>query len=98
MGIVYGAADVAEDLKLASILDDWRRRPRHHGVAPEAVDMDGGEAAAANALTRIKLVTICLSVAGALAFAVLSSLARLIYPPPGDPEPAPPVPTEPIRT
>jgi hypothetical protein len=63
MGIVYGVADVAEDLKLASTL-------RYRTIDP-------AEAAAANVLTRIKLVTIVFSIVGALVFATLSAVTRL---------------------
>jgi membrane protein implicated in regulation of membrane protease activity len=62
MGILYGFADAAEDIKLASIL-------AHPG------DIDMGEAAAANVLTRLKFVTITLSVVGLVVFAILSAIA-----------------------
>jgi hypothetical protein len=63
MGILYGVADVAEDVKLTSTL-------RYRTIDP-------AEAAAANVLTRIKLVTIVLSIVGALVFATLSAVTRL---------------------
>lgn len=88
MGLVYGAADVAEDLKLVSILKDWQRANARSGAAPTHVD--GGEAAAANALTRIKLVAVTLSVGGVAIFAILSVIAAAIaYFTPHDPTPAP---------
>jgi hypothetical protein len=59
MGFLYGFADVAEDLKLVAILRD-----------PQKI-IDPAEAAAANLLTRLKFVTIVLSVVGVLFFAVL---------------------------
>lgn len=66
MGVLYGFADVAEDIKLRAILDDGR-----------AV-VDPAEAAAANALTRVKFTAIALSVVGALMFAVLTVADRLL--------------------
>jgi hypothetical protein len=62
MGIVYGAADIAEDIKLGTML-------RHTKV-------DAAEAAAANVLTRIKMVTIALSIVGWLVFAGLHVVNR----------------------
>jgi hypothetical protein len=86
MGAVYGAADVAEDLKLMSILKDW------HGAGAEGatghIHIDVGEAAAANALTRIKIVTICLSILGGVVFLILSGIADIIYRRPHDPTPS----------
>ena len=77
MGAVYGVADVAEDLKLKSILKDW------HGVAAggatEQIRVDGGEAAAANALTRIKIVTISLSILGGAVFLIFTGIAAVVY-------------------
>ena len=74
---VYGVADVAEDLKLKSILKDW------HGVAAggttEQIRVDGGEAAAANALTRIKIVTISLSIRGGAVFLIFTGIAAVVY-------------------
>jgi hypothetical protein len=55
MAVLYGIADVAENLKLSSIL-------KH----PEAIDQ--AEAAATNTLTRIKRVTIILSIFGTIVF------------------------------
>jgi hypothetical protein len=77
MGLVYLAADVAEDLKLASILD----RAAKGG--------DDAVAAAANMLTRIKLVSITLSGVGIAVFFVLAMLAAIVIRPPGDPAPEP---------
>jgi hypothetical protein len=85
MGAVYGAADIAEDLKLMSILKDWR------GANAEAgIHIDGGEAAAANVLTRIKMVTIFLSILGAVVFGILTLLAAAIYRQPRNLTPSPP--------
>ena len=110
MGLVYGAADVAEDLKLAYILKDWRReevaaktgsRASPHDDSGdskhEEVHIDGGEAAAANALTRIKIVAICLSVLGAVVYKVLLVIAAVSLRTPGSPTPSPP-PQNPIPT
>lgn len=77
MGAIYGAADIAEDLKLISILKDWRTACSGD---PEAyMRIDGGEAAAANALTRIKIVTMSLSILGGLVFLIFSCIAGVIY-------------------
>jgi hypothetical protein len=78
MGVLYGVADIAEDLKLASILE------RAAVPGSERVGLiDPAEAAAANVLTRIKLVTIVLSGLGALVFAALSIAAAIVIRPPG---------------
>jgi hypothetical protein len=69
MAICYGVADVAEDLKLASILNI---RSGH------LLRMDRAEVAAANALTRIKIVMLILSLIGGLIFAGLLLVQRLI--------------------
>jgi hypothetical protein len=59
MGALYGAADVAEDLKLIAMLRD-----------PQKI-IDSAQAAAANFLTRLKFATILVSVVGVLVFIVL---------------------------
>ena len=65
MAIAYGAADIAEDLKLASIL--WPR-----GQDPEEeLEIDRAEAAAANMLTVIKMLSLFLSVIGFVLFLLL---------------------------
>lgn len=84
MGLVYGCADVAEDLKLTSILKDWHSA----SGAGQHIHIDGGEAAAANALTRIKMVTLTLSIAGIAAFGALAGIAYVIFPPPADTTPS----------
>jgi hypothetical protein len=71
MGLGYLATDVAEDLKLASILD---RAAKGGDDAVAAVD--AGEAAA-NMLTRVKLVSITPS-AGIAVFLVLATLAAIV--------------------
>jgi hypothetical protein len=88
MGILYGFADLGEDIKLTFIILD-------------PSNIDPAEAAAANALTRTKFVAIVLSIVGALVFGVVSVFydvarwigfgvevlwARLLWP-----EPVPPV-------
>jgi hypothetical protein len=62
MGLLYGFADVAEDVKLVAILRD-----------PQKI-VDPAEAAAANLLTRLKFVTILLSAVGVVFFLVLSAV------------------------
>jgi hypothetical protein len=59
MAILYGIADVAEDLKLASIL----KHPQN---------IDRADAAAANMLTRIKFVALTLSAIGVAIFLVIA--------------------------
>jgi hypothetical protein len=63
MALLYGAADVAEDIKLRMILR-------------QAEAIDAAETAAANALTRLKIVALTLSISGVLTFLALSMLAR----------------------
>jgi hypothetical protein len=63
MAIAYGVADIAEDLKLASIL--W---PSGGDAAEE---IDRSEAAAANMLTVIKMLTLLLSIIGFILFLLL---------------------------
>lgn len=65
MAILYGIADVAEDLKLSLIL-------KH----PQAIDR--AETAATNTLTRIKLVTIMLSLFGAIIFVICRIAQALV--------------------
>jgi hypothetical protein len=80
MGILYGAADVAEDLKLISILRGFvpaADRDAGESVAGEERRVDPAEAMAANLLTRIKMMTIVLSIVGALVFATLSATSRI---------------------
>jgi hypothetical protein len=62
MAILYGVADIAEDLKLAAILGD---SSSHLKV------FDRADVAAANMLTRIKIVALTLSVVGLAIFLVL---------------------------
>jgi hypothetical protein len=89
MAIAYGLADIAEDLKLASILWPLRERPlterlrdqplrdwlldwllgERERVATEEIDR--AEAAAANMLTIIKMITLLLSVIGFILFLLL---------------------------
>jgi hypothetical protein len=59
MAILYGIADVAEDMKLASIL----KHPQN---------IDRADAAAANMLTRIKMTTLTLSLIGLAIFFVIA--------------------------
>jgi len=63
MAIVYGIADLAEDLKLAAIL--------RGGSAQGLIEFDHADVAAANILTRVKIVALFLSIVGAAIFAIL---------------------------
>jgi hypothetical protein len=82
MGIVYGFADVAEDLKLQSILRNaatvYARKIRDVPDELETSLADAAEVDAANALTRIKTATLSLSLVGLVAFGVLQGLAALM--------------------
>jgi hypothetical protein len=85
MGIVYGFADVAEDLKLQSILLNaakiYLKQVYAMPDAPEEPEIelaDAAEVDAANALTRIKIVAIALSLVGLVAFAALQVVATLV--------------------
>jgi formate-dependent nitrite reductase membrane component NrfD len=64
MGLLYGVADVAEDLKLAAILGH-----------PEKIDR--ADAAATNMLTRIKIASLSLSIVGLSIFLVITFLEKL---------------------
>jgi hypothetical protein len=61
MAIIYGVADVAEDLKLAAMLGHWQR-------------IDPAEAVALNMLTRIKMMTLALSIVGLAIFGLTQIL------------------------
>lgn len=65
MAIAYGVADITEDFKLASIL-----LPRGANADTEH-EIDRAEAAAANMLTIIKMLTLALSVIGLILFLLL---------------------------
>lgn len=68
MAIAYGIADVTEDLKLASIL---LPRGAEAGEKYEIYEIDRAEAAAANMLTIIKMLTLALSIIGLILFFLL---------------------------
>jgi hypothetical protein len=83
LGAVYGVADVAEDVKLRSILmhaervtgarklQDAPSSRTEHDDSSEPETADAAQVDAANALTRIKLVMLSASVIGGLAFGIL---------------------------
>lgn len=95
LGVVCGAADVAEDLKLRSILEHAERvlgarqlsvsAPRStsddHAAVLEAAD--AAQVDAANALTRIKLVMLEASIIGGLALFVADHLVGAVSGGPG---------------
>jgi hypothetical protein len=64
MALVYGASDLAENRKLATVL---RSKP-----------INRAQTAAANVLTRVKMMSIFLSGAGFLAYVVLKVISSLI--------------------
>ena len=90
LGVVYGVADVAEDMKLRSILihaEQITGSPEPSGRhVSEPRDYrsslmqpaDAAQVDAANALTRIKLVMLCASGIGLVAFGVLFLADRLL--------------------
>ena len=80
MGIVYGVADIAEDLKLRSILRNAvqvhsKRQNDHDELKTDLAD--AAEVDATNTLTRIKIATIGLSVVGLVAFLIFMGLAEI---------------------
>ncbi len=84
MGVAYGFADVAEDLKLQSILRNaatvYTQRQTAAWDDPSYQETDIADAAevdSANILTRIKMATIALSLVGLVAFIALQGLAAL---------------------
>jgi hypothetical protein len=85
MGILYGVADVAEDIKLRRILDHAERLARLKKEQRQALTSDTADAAqvdAANALTRVKLITVSLSLIGVVAFGIFRAVESLILPAP----------------
>lgn len=73
MAVIYLAADISEDLKLSAMLWHgklWHTPGRSGAGYPEHIDR--AEAAAANMLTRIKMLSLILSGIGILIFAVLA--------------------------
>lgn len=82
MGIVYGFADVAEDLKLQSILRNAASvYAQKISDTPDELQTslaDAAEVDAANSLTRIKITSIALSLVGAVAFVVLQGIAAVV--------------------
>ena len=64
-GLIYGIADLAEDWKLLAILE-------------KGAPVDPADATEANTLTRIKLVTITLSIIGGAMFLLLTLMSNLL--------------------
>jgi hypothetical protein len=65
MSILYGVADICEDLKLAAILTHSDK-------------LDRADVAAANMLTRIKIVALILSIVGLALFGLLLAIQTLV--------------------
>jgi hypothetical protein len=86
MGFLYTVADVSENLKLAAIFKPMLVSREH-----KLIDVDPAEAAAANLLTRVKVVTLTCSGVGLLVYAALAIVGVALRPP-TNPEPVP-VPT-----
>lgn len=82
MGIVYGFADVAEDLKLRGIFRHAQRILKIRAVGSndsfETALADAAAVDAANALTRVKLLTIAASAVGLLAWVIFIGLQTLL--------------------
>lgn len=104
LGVVYGAADVAEDRKLRAILmhaervtsaRQLRGAPASLSLEEKAAELETADAAqvdAANALTRIKLVMLAASVIGVIAFGILFVADRLVGALSGGPDSGPSTP------
>jgi hypothetical protein len=77
MGVVYGSADIAEDLKLQRIL---RRASQvlSRGRREDVALADAAEVDATNALTRLKIASIVLSGIGLCIFVFLRALDSAI--------------------
>jgi hypothetical protein len=75
LGLVYGAADTAEDLKLRSILAHAKRVSAAKEISESRVSgtalADAAEVDAANALTRMKVASLAASTIGLVAFGLL---------------------------
>jgi hypothetical protein len=82
MGVVYGTADIAEDIKLLRIFAHAERvaasaeirESRHRGTALA----DAAEVDAANALIRIKICAIAVSTIGLVAILLLAAVDRIL--------------------
>jgi len=81
-GLVYGAADVAEDIKLRSIFIQARGVRTAADISESRVFgtaiADAAEVDAANALTRIKIASLAASIIGLVAFGLLLALDAIV--------------------
>lgn len=72
MGVLYGVADVAEDVKLRQIFRHAERLTAMRAAEalpdPDTMLADAAQVDASNTLTRVKLITIVLSLTGFVAF------------------------------
>lgn len=75
MAIAYGVADIAEDYKLADIL--WPKQHNKTDSDRYPLRVDRADAAAANMLTRIKMMSLFLSLIGGVLFYLISKLQSL---------------------
>jgi len=78
MAAIYCAADISEDLKLGAMLWDghlWYTAKRRDAAAPDSIDR--AEAVAANMLTRIKMLSLALSLIGLGVFAIVGAIQTL---------------------
>jgi hypothetical protein len=102
MGLLYGVADLAEDFMLRKIfrhaeeLEALKKSPRTAAPGPtdaakeaaraDSLPADAAQSDAANALTRLKMVTITVSVVGGVVFLVIFgaldwTLRKVVAPP-----------------
>ena len=91
LGLIYGIADIGEDVKLLGIFKHARATIAHPPQATDPADTaarfaDAAEVDAANALTRVKISAVAASVIGGLVlfllFLGLDKLAARRDPPP----------------
>lgn len=82
MGVLYGVADVAEDLKLRGIFRHAKKMAaaRENGTALQRDTLlaDAAQVDASNTLTRVKMLTIFLSGTGLLAFFIMMAADKLV--------------------
>lgn len=79
LGALYGVADVAEDALLRRIFNHAEKIAALNGPSEDMALADAAQVDAANALTRVKFLTIFVSVIGFIAFGLFFCLDKLIY-------------------
>lgn len=76
MGVLYGVADVAEDVKLRGILHHAKRMAAMQ--VADTMSADAAQIDASNTLTRVKLMTNLLSGTGAAAFGLFLIADKIV--------------------